>query len=170
MSGGAAWLDAGLGSALVLAAVVGLRRGPLAEMLALPGTLGAFLAAAWLTPQSAPWVPIGVNGSPLNFAATLLLLVVALQSGWWLLTRLPLMVAKPRAAGFVDRALAAALGVCRGWILLLGLATVVSLTPAAQSSVWQKAYLARALSGAVNGLVPLLPPEVGRALRAATRN
>ena len=170
MSGGAPWLDAALGSALVLAATVGLRRGPLAEMLALPGTLGAFLAAAWLTPQSAPWVPIGTSGSSLNFAATLLVLVVALQSGWWLLIRLPLMVARPRAAGFVDRALAAALGMCRGWILLLGLATVVSLTPAAQSAVWQQAYLARALAGAVNGLAPLLPAEVARALRAPPRN
>ena len=41
-------------------------------------------------------------------------------------------------------------------------ATVVALTPAAQSPLWQGSALARWLDAGVRGMQPLLPPELAR--------
>ena len=63
-----------------------------------------------------------------------------------------------------DRLLGAGFGLLRGGVLLLALATAVSLTPAAQSKPWQRSEGARWIGVAMLGLKPLLPAEVARYL------
>jgi membrane protein required for colicin V production len=63
---------------------------------------------------------------------------------------------------FLDRLLGAVFGALRGGVLLLLVATVVTLTPAAQSASWQASAAAPVLLGAVKGVKMLLPPELAR--------
>jgi membrane protein required for colicin V production len=57
-----------------------------------------------------------------------------------------------------DRLLGAGFGLLRGGVLLLAVASAVSLTPAAQSQGWRASHGARWLGWHAAGLKPLLPP------------
>lgn len=153
-------------AALVLSVLVGVRRGRDGELVSVVLSLAAYFGACWAAPGLAPWVPVGVAGGALNLAAALVATLAAGLCGGWLLARLPALLLRPRAgaAGTAGRALAAAFGALRGWVLGLMAATVVALTPAAQSPTWQESTLARWLEAGVRGVQPLLPPELVRNL------
>jgi uncharacterized membrane protein required for colicin V production len=53
-------------------------------------------------------------------------------------------------------------GSLRCGVLLLLVATVVTLTPAAQSAAWQASSTAPVLLAAVKGVKTLLPPALAR--------
>ncbi len=167
MTGALNALDAAWLAALVLSMLVGLRRGRDAELVAVLLSLAVYVGAAWAAPALAPWVPVGVAGGAFNLAAALALALAAGAVAGWLCTRLPLLLAR-RAAGRAGsasgRALAAAFGALRAWVMGLMASTVVALTPAAQSSLWQDSTLAHWLGAGVRGVQPLLPPELVRHL------
>jgi membrane protein required for colicin V production len=160
------WLDAVLASALVLCAAVGLRRGLVPELVALAGWLVAYFAAGWAAPQVAAALPVGTPGGPLNHAVALVLAFLGGVALWWLVSRvLPLLLRRRPPSG-PERALAAVFGAFRGLVLLLALATAVSLTPAAQSDAWQGSWIAHGVGKMVQGLRPLLPGTLVQALPA----
>lgn len=166
MKGALHALDVACLVGLALSMLVGLRRGRDAELVAVLLSLAVYIGACWCAPLLAPWVPVGAPGGALNLAAALVLaLAFGLVAGW-LLGRLPAwLVRRPAGAGGgFGRALAASFGALRGWVLGLMAATVVGLTPAAQSSVWQGSTLAGWLGAGVRGVQPLLPPELTRHL------
>jgi membrane protein required for colicin V production len=66
----------------------------------------------------------------------------------------------------IDRVLGALFGLLRGAVLLLAVATVVALTPAARSPSWQHSHGAAWLGALLAGLKPLLPDAVARHLPA----
>lgn len=166
MTGALNALDAAWVAALVLSMLVGLRRGRDAELVALLLCLAVYVGACWIAPVLAPWVPVGTPGGPLNLAAALVAGLVAGLAGGWLVARLPLRLVRRsgRGGGPGARALAAAFGALRAWVLGLMAATAVGLTPAAQSPLWQDSVLARWLGAGVRGVQPLLPPELVRQL------
>jgi membrane protein required for colicin V production len=159
-------LDAAWLAALVLSMLVGLRRGRDAELVALLLCLAVYVGACWSAPRLAAWVPVGTAGGPLNLSAALLAALAAGLVGGWLVAGLPLRLARRpgRAGGPWARVLAAAFGALRAWVLGLMAATAVTLTPAAQSPLWQDSTLARWLGAGVRGVQPLLPPELVRNL------
>ena len=63
-----------------------------------------------------------------------------------------------------DRVLGAAFGLLRGVLLLMALATVVALTPAASSEPWARSQGVQWLAVAMQGLKPLLPPDIAQFL------
>jgi membrane protein required for colicin V production len=65
-----------------------------------------------------------------------------------------------------DRALGAGFGLLRGMVLLLALATVVALTPAAASPGWRESRGALWLNTTLHGLKPVLPEQVAKRLPA----
>ena len=160
------WIDWTLLVVLGLSLVVGLVRGFVFEVMSLAGWLIAWFAAQWFAPQAAPHVPIGTSGSSLNYAAAFLACFVVALVAWALLSRLVRMLVHATPLSIPDRLLGAGFGLVRGGVLLLAVATVVALTPAAKSPPWQQSHGARWLEITLQGLKPLLPVDVARRLPA----
>ncbi len=160
------WVDWALLAVLALSVGIGVVRGFAFEVLSLAGWLVAWFAAQWAAPQVAPLLPIGVAGSSLNLAASFALAFIVALIAWALLARLVRMLIHATPLSIPDRLLGAIFGLLRGTVLLLALATVVALTPAAQSVAWRGAQGARWLSAALQTLKPLLPEPVARLMRA----
>jgi membrane protein required for colicin V production len=159
------WLDWALVAVLVASVGAGLMRGFVFECLSLAGWLVAWFGAQWAAPQLAPHLPVGAAGSALNLAAAFGLAFIVALIAWALLARLIRMLIRATPLSLADRALGAGFGLLRGLVLLLAVATVVGLTPAAQSALWHGSHGARWLSLALHDLKPLLPEPAARLLR-----
>ena len=158
------WIDWALLAALLLSVIVGLVRGFVFEVMSLVGWLVAWFGAQYLAQDLAPWLPVGAPGSALNLAAAYVLAFLGILILWALLARLLRLLIHATPLSVPDRLLGAGFGLLRGGVLLLALATVVALTPAAQSAPWQASEGARWLGIAMQGLKPLLPGDVARHL------
>jgi membrane protein required for colicin V production len=126
----------------------------------------AFFAAQWAVPHVAGHIAIGEPGSALNHAAAFALCFFAALLTWALVARLLQLLIHATPLTLPDRALGAVFGLARGAVLLLALATVVKLTPAAQSEPWQASTGARWLSATMQIIKPMLPPDVAQWLPA----
>lgn len=151
------WVDWTLLGVLLVSVIVGLVRGFVFECLALAGWVVAWFAAQWAAPVMAPHVPVGVAGSGLNLGAAFALAFLAAVVAWTLLARLIRMLIHATPLSIPDRLLGAGFGMLRGGVLLLALASVVTLTPAAQSAPWRSSHGAHWLAQALQVLKPLLP-------------
>ncbi|CAD5372395.1 Colicin V production protein [Rubrivivax sp. A210] len=160
------WVDWALLAVLALSIVVGLVRGFVFECLSLAGWLVAWFGAQWVAPQLAPHLPLGAPGSSLNLAAAFALVFIAAMIVWGLLARLVRLLIHATPLSIPDRLLGAVFGLLRGGVLLLAVALVVALTPAAQSTAWRAAQGGRWLTATLLSLEPLLPEAVARRIRA----
>lgn len=161
-----AWLDWALLAVLAVSVVIGLVRGFVFECLSLAGWVVAWFAAQWASPWLAVHVPVGTPGSELNLAATFALAFIAALVAWALVSRLIRLLIHATPLSVPDRLLGAGFGVLRGGVLLLALASVVTMTPAAQSEPWRASHGARWLGQALQGIKPLLPEPVVQMLPA----
>jgi membrane protein required for colicin V production len=160
------WIDWSLLVVLAASVVVGLVRGFVFECLSLAGWIVAWFAAQWTAPMLAPHLPIGAAGSALNLAAALALCFIAAIVVWTLLARLIRLLLHATPLSFPDRLLGGGFGLLRGAVLLLAVAAVVGLTPAAQSPAWRQSQGARWLGLALQAVKPLLPDSAARLLPA----
>lgn len=160
------WVDWALLTVLVLSLAVGLWRGLVFEVLSLLGWVAAYVAAQVFAPAVAAWLPVGAPGSALNQGAAFAATFVAALVVWAIGARLlrALIHATPLQA--IDRVLGAVFGLLRGAVLLLAVATVVALTPAARAPAWQHSQGAAWLGALLVGLKPVLPVAVARHLPA----
>lgn len=158
------WVDGALLAVLAVSVIVGLVRGFVFECLSLVGWLVAWFAAQWGAPQLAPHLPVGAPGSALNLGAAFALAFVAALVAWGLLAKLIRLLIHATPLSIPDRLLGAVFGLLRGGVLLLAVATVVGLTPAAQSRAWREAKGAPWLQQALVLLKPLLPEAAARHL------
>lgn len=154
------WVDWTLLAVLVLSVVMGLVRGFIFEVMSLAGWVVAWFAAQWFAVDLAPQLPVGTPGSTLNHAAAFALCFLAAIIAWALLSRLIRMLLHATPLSLADRALGAGFGLLRGAVLLLAVATVITLTPAAQSQPWRESRGTMWLNTAMHGLKPLLPSQV----------
>ena len=166
MIAGLSWIDWALIAVLVLSVIAGVLRGFVFEVMALAGWIVAWLAAQWFAADVAPWLPLGEPGSSLNHAAAFAACFVAGIVAWTLLAQLVRMLVHATPLSFADRALGAGFGLLRGAVLLLAVATVVALTPAATSHGWRTSLGAMWLNTAMHGLKPVLPEQVAKLLPA----
>jgi membrane protein required for colicin V production len=158
------WVDWALLAVLALSVIVGLWRGAVFEVLSLAGWLAAYLVAQLFTAQAAPHVTIGEAGSALNHAATFALIFLGTLVVWAIASRLVRLLIHATPLKALDRVLGAGFGLLRGAVLLLALATVVLLTPAARSADWQASQGAAWLTALLQGLKPMLPAELAHHL------
>jgi membrane protein required for colicin V production len=158
------WVDATLLAVLAISIIVGLVRGFVYEVLALAGWVAAWFGAQWLAPELAPHIPIGARNGGLNMALSFVLCFVGVLIVWGLCARLVRLLVRATPLTVPDRLLGAGFGALRGAVLLLALATVVALTPWAQSTGWRQSVGATWLQAAMHGLRPLLPPDVARVI------
>ena len=160
------WVDVTFLAVLVLSVLIGLVRGFVFECLSLAGWLVAWFGAAWAAPQLAPHLPLGTAGSTLNLAAALTLCFVSMLVAWSLLARLVRLVVHATPLSLPDRLLGGGFGALRAGVLLLAVAGVVALTPAAQSQGWRGSQGARWLESALQAIKPLLPESALRRVPA----
>jgi membrane protein required for colicin V production len=160
------WIDFALLGVLLLSFVVGLWRGFVLEVLALLGWVVAYFAAMALAPTWARHLPIGEADSSLSFAAGFALAFIVVLVGWGLASRLLRLLINATPLRGADRVLGAAFGLLRGMLLLLALASVVALTPAATSPEWHRSQGVQWLAVALQGLKPLLPRDIAQFLPA----
>jgi membrane protein required for colicin V production len=160
------WIDWMLLAVLAISVVIGLVRGFIFELMSLAGWVAAWFAAQWFAPELGPRLPVDVPGSAANHAAAFALCFLAALIVWSLLARLIRMLLHATPLSLADRALGAGFGLLRGGVLLLALATVVKLTPAAQSEPWRESRGTVWLNTAMQGLKPLLPAHVAEMLPA----
>lgn len=161
------WVDMLLLAVLAVSVIVGLIRGFVFEVLSLAGWIAAWFAAQWFAPLAAPYVPLGVPGSALNLGAAFAVVFVAALIVWAIAARLIRLLIQATPLSLPDRGLGALFGALRGVVLLLAVAAVVGLTPAVRSPAWQQSRGAGVLAALLDGLMPLLPPQVASQLRRA---
>jgi membrane protein required for colicin V production len=161
------WVDAALIAVLAISVIVGAIRGFVFELLSLVGWVAAWFAAQWFSPQVAPYIPVGTNGSALNLAVAFAAVFIAALIVWAIAARLIRLVLHATPLSIVDRGLGVVFGLLRGVVLLLAVAVAVSLTPATKSMAWQQSRGAGVLAALLEGLMPLLPPQVAGHLRRA---
>jgi membrane protein required for colicin V production len=157
---GLATVDLAMMGVLVLSVGVGIWRGLVREVMALAGWLVAYVGAQALAGTLAPSVPIGTPGGVLNLAATFGLIFVGVLFAWALLTRLVSALIKATPLSAIDRLLGAAFGLVRGAVVLLVVATVLTMTPLAQSGPWQRSQGAQVLVAMLQSIKPLMPAAI----------
>jgi membrane protein required for colicin V production len=160
------WIDWLLLAVLAASVVLGFVRGLVYEALALAGWVVAWFAAQWAAPQLAPHLPLDEPGSALRLGAAFVLAFLLALVAWGLLARLVRMLVHATPLSLLDRVLGSGFGVFRGLVLLLAAATVVMLTPAAQSDPWRGSHGAQLLGQALHSLKPLLPEPAADLLPA----
>ncbi len=158
------WVDLTMLGVLLLSLGLGLWRGFVLEALSLVGWVVAYFAAQWLAPQWAPHLPLGEPGSSLNYAAAFAVAFMAVLIGWGLASRVLRLLVNATPLRGADRVLGAAFGLLRGVLLLMVLATLVAQTPAAESEPWSRSQGVQWLAVAIQGLKPLLPPDIAQFL------
>jgi membrane protein required for colicin V production len=160
------WVDLAMLGVLLLSLGLGLWRGFVLEALALVGWVVAYFGAQWLAPQWAPHLPLGEPGSGANQAAAFAAAFLAVLVGWGLASRIVRLLIDATPLRGADRVLGAAFGLLRGVIVLMLVATCVALTPASTSPAWHSSQGAQWLSAALQGIRPLLPPDIAHFLPA----
>jgi membrane protein required for colicin V production len=160
------WVDWALVATLALSIAIGLWRGLVFEVLSLVGWLAAYIAAQLFAATAAPMLPIGAPGGGLNYGAAFVLIFGVALLAWVLASRLLRMVIHATPLQLVDRVLGGGFGLVRGAVLLLVVATVVSVTPAARSPAWQHSQGAAWLGALLQGLKPVLPESLAQHLPA----
>jgi membrane protein required for colicin V production len=158
------WVDWALAAVLAASIVIGLWRGLVFEVLSLAGWVAAYIAAQMLAAPLAPMLPIGSPGGALNQAAAFALVFLLALIVWALVARLLRLVIHATPLQLLDRVLGGGFGLLRGAVLLLAVATVVSLTPAARSPGWQHSQGAAWLVVMLQGLKPVLPQSLAQHL------
>jgi membrane protein required for colicin V production len=159
-------LDLGMLAILGLSVLIGIWRGLVFELMSLAGWLVAYGVAMVYAAELGPYLPIGEPGSALNQAAAVVVSFVGALIVWSLLARALRMLIAATPLTVPDRILGAGFGLLRGVLVLLVMATALTLTPAAQSPWWQQSRGAQWLRVALEGLRPVLPDEITRWLPA----
>ncbi|MCB1998461.1 MAG: CvpA family protein, partial [Rhodoferax sp.] len=126
-------IDWAMLAVLAVSVLLGLWRGLLLEVAMLVGWVVAYFVAQWFAADLAPHLPVGTPGSGANRAAAFAVVFVLAIIIWGLAAKLVRMAVHATPLSIVDRIGGAAFGVLRGAVVLIAVATLVALTPAAQS-------------------------------------
>lgn len=159
-----AWLDVSLIVIVLISMAVGVMRGLLFEMLSAIGWFAAYLVAQWLAPSLVLYIPSAVSSPGLRQGGAFAVTFIVVLLLWSLLARVLRMWVRGSPLSATDRMLGSAFGLLRGAVLLLVMATLVRLTPLAESPTWRQSTGAAWLEAALRGLKPVLPEEISRHL------
>ena len=154
------WLDMVLLGGLLGSVLLGAWRGLVTELLALMGWVVAWLAARFLGADVARYVPLGVAGDQLNLLSGMVLAFVGAWLAWALVSWGISQLVQASGLGGSDRLLGAVFGLMRGLLAALAIFVLLSMTPVAQAESWRASRGVAWLGTVLQGLRPILPPEV----------
>ncbi|MBW3655151.1 MAG: CvpA family protein [Gemmatimonadetes bacterium] len=149
---------------LLVSLLLGAWRGLVYEVLSVLSWIAAFVAAQWLGPQAAVWLPMGGAAEPLRYAAGFVVVFIAAVFAGGLLAWLTKKLVEAVGLRPVDRTLGAAFGLVRGAVLMLALAVVVHMTPLRDGQWWTESIGAGVSTAALKGLKPVLPERFAQYL------
>lgn len=158
------WVDITLLAVLVLSIVLGLWRGLVYEVLSVAGWVVAFIAAQRYASDMAQILPLEGFSPALKIAAGFILIFVGVAFAAGLLSWLVKKLVASVGLRPVDRVLGAVFGLARGALILLAVATVVSMTPLRTDPAWVGSPVASGLSQSLAAIKPVLPVAVGQYL------
>ena len=153
------WVDIALLAIFGVSVLVGLWRGFVFEIVSLLGWLVAFVIANSAGPFLAEFIPFG--GDPqvqlwIAYIAVFVLILVTCT----LLARMLRALISATPLSFIDRLLGGIFGVVRGALILVVAATLIGLSPYADSTTWKSSHGALWLGMALEGLKPVLPQSL----------
>lgn len=154
------WLDWFFVAVLLLSALLGVWRGLVFEVLSVVSWVVAFVLAQAYAVDAAVRLPLQAWPAPAQLAVAFSAVFMAAAFVGGLLAWLLKQAVHSVGLSPVDRALGGLFGLLRGFLMLLALAVVVSMTPVRQFEVWHASSGATWLSVSLNRLKPLLPPAV----------
>jgi membrane protein required for colicin V production len=154
------WVDIALLAVFLLSVLIGLWRGFVFEVVSLLGWLVAFVIANTAGPLLADYIPLGDSGSPVRLWAAYILVFLLVLLTCTLFARMLRALVSATPLSFVDRLFGGAFGVVRGALVLVVVATLVSLSPWAGSTTWKNSHGALWLGLALEGLKPVLPQSL----------
>ena len=156
------WADLALLAVVLVSVGVGAWRGLVFEALSLAAWVVAYIAAPWLAPVVAGWLPerSAEAGWQSLAAIVLAFLLVLVLCG--LVARLVRVLLHATPLQGIDRLLGAGFGLLRGGLLCLLAAVLVGLTPFKEHPVWKDSLLRPWLAATLHGLAPLLPNDLHR--------
>lgn len=163
------WLDIALFAGLLGSVLLGAWRGLVTELLALMGWVVAWLAARFLGGEVARHVPLGEPGDQINLLSGMVLAFVGAWLIWALVSWVIAKLLEASGLGGSDRLLGAIFGLVRGLLAALAFYVLVSMTPAAQADAWRSSRGVTWLGDILQGLRPILPPEVVQFLPAPSQ-
>jgi membrane protein required for colicin V production len=161
------WVDLTLLAILAVSVLIGLWRGLTFELVSLLGWLVAFVIANSCGPPLADVVPLGEPGSGLRLWICYAIVFFAVLVSCTLLARMLRALISATPLSVVDRLLGGVFGVARGALILVILATLVSLSPVAGSDTWRASHGALWLGQALEAMRPVLPQSLSRHLSSA---
>jgi membrane protein required for colicin V production len=147
---------------LLCSLVVGAWRGLIYELFSLLGWLAAFILAQWFAPEVASKLPMAGASEAVRYAAGFAVVFVLVVFLGGLVAALATKLFAALGLRPVDRTLGAAFGLARGVLLLLAATVVINLTALKSDRWWQESIGAKMGAAALNGLRPLLPPDLGK--------
>ena len=151
------WLMLGV---LAVSALLGLWRGLLLEVAMLVGWVVAYFMAQWFAADLAPHLPVGTVGSGSNRAAAFAVAFLFAIIVWGLAAKLARKLLHATPVSVIDRIGGGAFGFLRGTVVLVVAATLVALTPATRSPLWESSVGARWTMAAIDFIKPLLPMDL----------
>lgn len=154
------WLDLALMIGLLASVVLGAWRGLITEILALMGWVVAWLAARFLGTDAAAHVPLGQPGDQLNLVSGMVVAFVLAWLAWALISWGVSKLIQASGLAGSDRLLGAVFGLIRGLVAALAMFVLLSMTPVSQAEVWRTSRGLAWLDTVLQGLRPILPPEV----------
>ena len=154
------WVDLVLLGVFVLSVLVGLWRGFVFEIVSLLGWLLAYVIANSAGPFLADLIPLGSTDPQVRLWAAYIVVFVLVLLTCTLLARLLRALVSATPLSFVDRLLGGVFGVARGTLILVVVATLVTLSPWADSTTWKNSHGALWLGLALEGLKPILPQSL----------
>ena len=160
------WLDMALLLGLLSSVLLGAWRGLVTELMALMGWVVAWLAARFLGAEVARHVPLGEPGDHINLLSGMVLAFVGAWLAWAVVSWGISQLIQASGLGGSDRLLGAVFGLVRGLLAALAIFVLVSMTPVVQADAWRSSRGVAWLGTVLQGLRPILPPEVAQFLPA----
>ena len=154
------WVDIALLAVFGLSVLVGLWRGFVFEVVSLLGWLVAFVIANSGGPFLADLIPAGSADPQVRLWGAYIIVFVLVLITCTLLARMLRALIAATPLSFVDHLLGGVFGAVRGALVLVVAATLVMLSPYANSTPWKNSHGALWLGLALEGLKPILPQSL----------
>ena len=150
------WVDIALLAIFGVSVLIGLWRGFVFEIVSLLGWLVAYVIANSAGPFLAELIPFGSDPQVRLWIAYIAVFVVILLT-CTLLARMLRALISATPLSFLDHLFGGLFGAVRGALILVVAATLISLSPYADSTTWKTSHGALWLGMALEGLKPVLP-------------